>query len=157
LPAVVAALVGAAVAVMSVGVARRLRPAVTSAALLGVAVGLLYAADAALLKAVTDQAVLGLTHLISCWQLYAVIMVGALGLMLTQLAYQAGPLTASLPAISAVDPLASVVIGVLIFDEHLRRGPLTGASLVALVAILAVSIVQLGRRQAEPSLVASNA
>ncbi|MCW2540176.1 MAG: hypothetical protein JWN95_1901 [Frankiales bacterium] len=156
LPAVVAALIGAAVAVTSVGVARRLRTAMTSAALLGVAVGLLYAADAALLKTVSDQAVLGLTRLITCWQLYAVIVVGVLGLVLTQLAYQSGPLTASLPAMSAVDPLASIAIGVLIFDEHVRRGPWTGALLAVLLAILAVSILHLGRRQAEPALSASN-
>jgi hypothetical protein len=48
---------------------------------------------------------------------------GGVGLLLlTQLASQAGQLTASSPAISTVDPLLSVAIGVLVYGEHLRRG-----------------------------------
>jgi drug/metabolite transporter (DMT)-like permease len=150
LPALIAALVGLGVGGSSIAAARRLKPAVTAAALLGAAVGLLYAADAALLKVVTDKAVLGVTNLLSSWQLYAVIVVGALGLVLCQMAYQAGPLTASQPTIAVVDPLASVVIGVLIFDEHLRRGPWTGAGLVVLVLVLAMSIVGLARQESTP-------
>jgi drug/metabolite transporter (DMT)-like permease len=147
LPAVVAALAGLVVALVSIWVARRLQPAATSAALLGIAVGLIYAADAALLKSATDQAVRGPAALFGSWPIYAVVVVGGLGLLLCQLAYQAGPLTASQPTITAVDPLASVAIGVLVFDEHLRRGPWTGASLVVLVAVLALAVVRLGRSQ----------
>ncbi|HEY2042147.1 MAG TPA: DMT family transporter [Jatrophihabitans sp.] len=147
-PAVVAALVGAGVAVSSVLLARRLKPAVTAAAVLGVAVGVLYAADAALIKASTDKAVQGPVELVTSWQPYAVVAVGAAGLLLCQLAYQAGPLTASQPTIAAVDPLASVVIGVLIFDEQLRRGPWTGAALAGLVILLAWSVLALGRDRA---------
>jgi hypothetical protein len=148
LPAVVAASIGAAVVIGSVWAARRMGPAGTSAALIGAAVGLIYAADAALLKGLTDQAVRGVGYLLGSWQLYAVIVVGATGVFLSQLAYQAGPLTASQPTIAAVDPLASVVIGVLIFDEHLSRGPWTGAVLPALIVLLVLSILKLGRRQA---------
>jgi hypothetical protein len=148
LPAVVASVIGLAVAVASVWVARRRSPTAASAAFIGAAVGILYAADAALLKGATDQAVRGLGFLLGCWQLYAVIVIGGLGLFLSQLAYQAGPLTASQPTIAAVDPLASVAVGVLIFDEHLRRGPWTGALLAPLVLILVLSVFKLGRRQA---------
>jgi hypothetical protein len=147
LPALVAGVAGLSVAAISVWIARRLGPAATSAALLGVAVGLLYAADAALLKSATGQIGHGAGALFGSWQIYAVVVVGGLGLLLCQLAYQAGPLTASQPTITAVDPLASVAIGVLIFDEHLRRGPWTGASLFVLVGVLALAVVQLGRSQ----------
>jgi hypothetical protein len=147
LPALVAGVAGLIVAAISVWIARHLQPAATSAALLGVAVGLMYAADAALLKSATDQAVRGPSALFGSGQIYAVVVVGLLGLLLCQLAYQAGPLTASQPTITAVDPLASVAIGVLIFDEHLRRGPWTGASLFVLVGVLALAVVQLGRSQ----------
>ena len=67
------------------------------------------------------------------------------GLFLTQLAFRAGPLTASLPAISTVDPLLSVTIGVVVYDEHLRRGPLGGALLAALLLLLVTAVVGLGR------------
>lgn len=81
------------------------------------------------------------------WQLYTALALGATGLFLTQAAFQAGPLTASLPAISTVDPLLSIAIGVLVYDEHLRRGPLAGAALLLLMLALAVAIVQLGRTE----------
>jgi hypothetical protein len=38
------------------------------------------------------------------------------------MAFQAGPLAASLPATATTDPLASVVLGVVVFDERLRAG-----------------------------------
>jgi drug/metabolite transporter (DMT)-like permease len=148
LPAALAALVGATVAVGAVWLARRHGPAAISATLIGAAVGLLYAADAALLKGVTNEAVRGVGDLLRGWQLYTVIVVGGLGLFLSQLAYQAGPLTASQPTIAAVDPLASVAIGVLIFDEHLRRGPWAGAALPVLIVLLVLSVLKLGRRPA---------
>ncbi len=149
LPALIAAAVGLSVGISAVGVAHRLRPAVTGAALLGLVVGLLYATDAALLKACTDQAVHGVLRLVTSWQVYAVIVVGAAGLFLAQLAYQAGPVTASQPTIAAVDPMASVVIGVLIFDEHMRRGPWTGAGLAVAVGVLALAVVRLAREAAK--------
>ncbi len=145
LPAAVAGAVGLIGALGLVAVARRLPPAAGRATLLGISVGITYAANAALLKTCTDRYAGGLGSLLASWQLYAVIVVGAAGLFLCQLAYEAGPLTASQPAMSAVDPLASVIIGVLIFDERLRRGPFTGLIMVGLVLLLAVSIVGLAR------------
>jgi len=38
------------------------------------------------------------------------------------MAFQAGPLAASLPATATTDPLVSVVLGVVVFDERLRPG-----------------------------------
>jgi len=94
-----------------------------AAALLGVAVGTIYAGTAALIKACTNILVQhGLVALVTSWQLYAVITAGATGLLLAQIAFQAGPLSASLPATAATDPLVSVVLGVVVFDEQLRTG-----------------------------------
>jgi drug/metabolite transporter (DMT)-like permease len=145
LPAVVAACVGVVLALACVLLAHRRRPAADAAALMGVAVGVVYAASAALLKGLTDQAVHGPWAALTSWQLYAVIVVGAIGLFLSQLAFQAGPLTASLPAIAAVDPLLSIVVGVLVYDEHIHRGPWSGVGLVALMLMLGVSVIELGK------------
>ena len=57
------------------------------------------------------------------WPPYALVAVGAIGVVLNQLAYQAGPLSFSLPAITSVDPVVSLVIGLAVFDEHFRNGP----------------------------------
>jgi drug/metabolite transporter (DMT)-like permease len=145
LPAAVAAGVGVVVALACLLLAHRRRPAADAAALMGVAVGVVYAASAALLKGLTDRAVHGPWVALTSWQLYAVIVVGAIGLFLSQLAFQAGPLTASLPAIATVDPLLSIVVGVLVYDEHIHRGPWSGAGLLALMLLLAVSVIQLGK------------
>jgi hypothetical protein len=48
------------------------------------------------------------------WQLYIVIALGIGGLLLNQLAFQAGPIAASLPATATIDPLLSIVVGVLV-------------------------------------------
>jgi hypothetical protein len=63
--------------------------------------------------------------------------------LLSQLAFQAAPLTASLPASASVDPLLSIVVGVAVYDEHIRRGPGAGAVLFALLLVLGVAVVQL--------------
>lgn len=145
LPAAVAAVAGVGLALVCLVLAHRRRPAADAAALIGVAVGIVYAATAALLKGLTDRAVLGPMAALTSWQLYTVLVVGAIGLFLSQAAFQAGPLTASLPAIATVDPLLSIVVGVLIYDEHIHRGPWSGLGLVTLLALLGAAVIQLGK------------
>ena len=146
LPAVIAAAVGVMTALACLSIARRRVPPAGRAALIGVAVGAVYATTAALIKATTNVLSRhGPLAMLSSWQLYVLLGLGAIGLFLTQLAFRAGPLTASLPAISTVDPLLSVAIGVLVYDEHLRRGPLGGALLAVLLLLLVAAVVGLGR------------
>jgi drug/metabolite transporter (DMT)-like permease len=97
-PAVIAGMTGALVALACVLTGRRLSPGGNKAALLGIAVGLIYAGTAALLKAATTIAVQDPARLFISWQLYLTIVLGITGLLLNQLAFQAGPLAASLPA-----------------------------------------------------------
>ena len=150
-PAVAAAVLAAAAALACTLLARRAgagSPAIrgagtsprpgTAAALLGVATGIAFAGTAALLKTCTDLLVRGPLALLTGWQLYALLGVGAAGLLLHQLAFQAGPLTASLPAFTAVDPLVSVALGVVIFDERLRHTP--SALLLELVSLALLSV-----------------
>jgi drug/metabolite transporter (DMT)-like permease len=144
-PAVMAGIVGAVLAVACVELGRRQRGHGSKAALTGIAVGILFAASAALLKALTDIAVVSPVALMRSWQLYAVIIVGAAGLLLSQLAFQAGPLSASLPATTTVDPLLSVVVGVTVYDEQLDIGPGSGAVLVGLLLLMGVAVIQLSR------------
>lgn len=145
LPAVAAGVVGAVLAAACIELGRRQRTQGRSAALLGIAVGLIYAATAALLKALTDIAVRAPVHLLISWQLYTVLVLGAAGLLLNQLAFQAGPITASLPATATIDPLLSIVVGVVVYDEHIRRGPGGGALLIVLLILLSIAIIQIAR------------
>jgi drug/metabolite transporter (DMT)-like permease len=117
----------------------------SAAALLGIAAGLSYAAVAGLLKEVVGTLNRGLGVLTE-WPLYAFVAVGLFSLLLNQLAYQAGPLRSSLPAIMTVDPIVSLVIGVAVFDEQFRNGPadLVGEAFgLALVVAAAVGLTRL--------------
>jgi hypothetical protein len=149
LPAVIATAAGVLTSLACLALARRRVPPAGRAALIGVAVGTIYAATAALMKATTDVGgSRGWAMVLISWQLYAALALGAIGLFLTQVAFQAGPLTASLPAISTIDPLLSITIGVLVYDEHIHRGPLFGGVLLVLMLLLAAAVIQLGRAEA---------
>ena len=82
------------------------------------------------------------TGLLGSWPLWATLLVGAIGTVLNQLAFQAGPLSASLPVIQTVDPVLSLVFGVAVYDEQLRHGALSlGAEAVGLAAALVAAAV----------------
>jgi hypothetical protein len=150
-PAFAAGATGLALALACIALGRRTRSGGRAAALLGVATGAIYAADAALLKAITDLAHHGVAAVLTSWQLYTVLVLGASGLLLNQLAFQAGPLTASLPAIATVDPLLSITVGVAVFDEQIRRGPGAGGGLIILLILLGIAVIQLARAEAAPA------
>jgi hypothetical protein len=71
--------------------------------------------------------------------------VGAIGIVLSQLAYRAGPLSVSLPALNRVNALTSVVIGTAVFDEGFRTG--IGASAIETVGlvIMIAAVIALSR------------
>lgn len=117
----------------------------TAAALLGIATGALFAVTASLIKVCTGLLARGPLHLLTGWQLYALAAAGALGILLNQLAYQSGPLSASLPAITVVDPLLAILLGVVVFDERLRHGPAAIAGEVLFLGLLATAGVALSR------------
>ncbi|MCW3845433.1 DMT family transporter, partial [Micromonospora yasonensis] len=91
-------------------------------ALLGATAGLLYALIAALLKPLTNKITADPLSTLTDWHLYALILVGFAGLVLNQNAFQSGRLAAPLTTLTLVDPVASVIIGVMAFRETLSIG-----------------------------------
>lgn len=144
-PAVAAAVVAVLLAGTCLALGRREQRPARSAALLGVTVGLVYAATAALLKTLTGIGLTGVVPLLTSWQLYAVVLLGAGGLVLNQVAFQAGPLAASLPAIATVDPLASIVLGVVVYGEQVRHDALSLVGLALLLGVLGTAVLALAR------------
>lgn len=143
IPAVVAT-VAMALALAGCVVVWRLAGGTAGAVALGVAAGLATAATAALLKSTTG-AIGQPGGVLSSWPLYPLLAVGLGSLLVNQMAFQAGPLGASLPAINTVDPIASMVIGILVYDEPLRGGPLTIAVETVALAIVVVAAFALAR------------
>ncbi len=88
----------------------------------GTAGGIVYGVCAALTKSCAHLLSLGVSHLFGSWQPYLLACAGVAGMVLAQSAFQAGPLDASLPTLSATDPIVSVLIGMVAFGEALRVG-----------------------------------
>jgi drug/metabolite transporter (DMT)-like permease len=94
------------------------------AALLGAAAALVWAIDAAFVKAATEVlSHQGWSGLFQHWPVYAVVASGVLGTVLLEAAFAAGPLAASQSALLIVDPMASITIGIELFGEQLRSSP----------------------------------
>jgi drug/metabolite transporter (DMT)-like permease len=79
---------------------------------------------------------------------YTLMAVGVLGGLFGQSAFNAGPLSLSLPVIDTVEPVSSVIVGAAVFGERLARSPgllalqLTGGAIAAAgIAVLSRSPV----------------
>jgi hypothetical protein len=147
-PAVIASVLAVAATAICIRLARR-RIGGTAAALLGAGAGIAFAGAAALLKTGTNLLAHGLVALVSGWPLYALVVVGAVGIVLSQLAYRAGPVSASLPAMNCINPLASVLIGVAVFDEHFRTGAIPATVEAFALAAMTLSTVLLSRARGQ--------
>jgi drug/metabolite transporter (DMT)-like permease len=117
------------------------------AAALGVITGLAFGATAALIKAVGEAFGRDADAIFTSWPLYALLLIGPVGFAVNQVAFQAGPLSASLPAITAVDPLASIILGVLLYDEKLHGTPVTATGEAVALILLALSVVRLAHAE----------
>lgn len=116
-----------------------------AATLLGAAAGIAFAGQAALLKACTEVLTIGPLNLLSSWQLYALAVVGTLAIVFNQLAFRAGPLAASLPVSTTVNPILGVVLGAAVYNENLRHSPVAIVGELGCLALLTVSAMALTR------------
>jgi drug/metabolite transporter (DMT)-like permease len=129
------------------------RPARPRAALLGIATGILWGLSAALTKATVDQLGEGLGALFTDWHVYALLLVGAVALLLSQASLQAGALAPAIATAAILDPLASLVLGLTIFEEQLQDSfvAIAGAGIglaVALAGLYVIAAAQAGGEEA---------
>lgn len=134
-----------AVAVLVV-VAFRL-PSAPRAAVLGTATAVLFGLTAALMKDAIGYLGDGAVPLLTAWQTYATAAAGSAAFLLLQVTLRAGTLVASQPALTLGDAFLSVVLGALLFDEHLALGWRVVPAAAAL-ALIAAGSVQLARTPA---------
>jgi hypothetical protein len=120
-PAIVATLCGAVAVACLVFAAGRARCAAHwRARLLGAAAGILFAAQAALLKSTVGLVGDGVGALLGNWQPYALILVGLGGIACSQVAYRSAPLSTSLPVVNTVNPLLGIVAGAVVYHENVH-------------------------------------
>ena len=156
----VAGVIAGAVIVGAVALAWR-RHGDSRALLLGIATGTAYGMQDGLTRDVYGAFTHSGAAAFGSWSLWTLVLVGALGVLLAQNAFDCAPLTSSLPAISIMEPLVGIVLGVALFDSHLRTSLpallVAGGSLVVMFAgAYAVSRARVVRDATAPHLASSD-
>jgi drug/metabolite transporter (DMT)-like permease len=112
-------------------------------ACLGAAAGASFGFTATLIKETVAQLTAsGVVGMLTTWQTYAAVSCGLLGVIVMQAALHTGPLIAAQPGFTLMDPVVSVLWGVLVYNETTR----TGGWLVLATAgtvLLGVGVVRL--------------
>lgn len=115
--------------------------------MLALACGVCYGVTAFLIKLLTGGGTGGFVGLLQHWPLWAVVVVGPLGFLLNQSAYQAGVMVSPvLSVITAADPIVSITLAHLVLNEQLAAGPVNVTMEVIAFAVMIVGIVTLAHR-----------
>jgi drug/metabolite transporter (DMT)-like permease len=115
------------------------------AAVLGAATGISWGFMAAVIKELSSHLGDGLGAVLSTWSLYVLLAAGAATMLLASHALAAGPLAASQPGFTILDPLSASLLGVFLFGEHIRTGAADLASEALALAVVIAGAAALGR------------
>lgn len=143
-----AAAIIAGIAFVAVQIGQRTRgPA--RATLTGLAAGLVLGIQDALTRQ-TLEILQGhpLSVLVTTWPPYCLLGAGIVGLWLMQNAFSAGPLHASLPTIAAGEPVAGIVLGIVVFGDRVQISPGMLAIEAGGIAALIIGVVLVARSSA---------
>ena len=114
------------------------------ATLYATATGMVFAFSAAITKSaaalVKDHGIGALAH----WEPYALAVVGVVSMVMSQSAFQAGELRASLPALTLVPPMGSLLFATTLFSEHVDTRALPLAVALVGAAVASVGVISLG-------------
>ena len=113
------------------------------AALLGIATGITWGFVAAVIKELSSHVAGGPAAIFTNWSAYALMITGAAGMLLASHAFAAGPLAASQPGFTILDPVTATLLGVFLFSEHLATSP-------AALTAEAIGLLAARRRRLRP-------
>jgi drug/metabolite transporter (DMT)-like permease len=115
------------------------------AAVLGAATGISWGFLAAVIKELSSHLGDGMGAIFTSWSLYVLIGVGAATMLLASHALAAGPLAASQPGFTILDPMTASLLGVFLFGEHIRTGAMYLAGEALALAIIFAGASALSR------------
>jgi len=133
--------------------------------LLAAAAAVIYGTLDALTKSTVDMLPLRGWGVLATWEPYGLLIAGILGSLFGQSAFNAGPLSLSLPVVDTIEPATAVILAVAVFQESLARTPailavqLLGAAAAATgIVLLSHSSVVLAenRRETAPAKTDAN-
>ena len=143
-----AAAIIAGIAFAAVAIGHR-RQGQVRATLTGTAAGLVFGIQDALTRQTLEVLQVNpWTVLFTTWSAYALVGAGITGIWLMQNAFSAAPLHASLPAIAAGEPLAGIVLGIVVFGDRVQISPGMLAIEAGGLAALIVGVVAVARSSA---------
>jgi drug/metabolite transporter (DMT)-like permease len=128
-------------------VAARGRAPVHRAAMLGSAAGILFALSAALTKSTVEQLDEGVLTVFEHWHVYALIVVGYVSMTLSQASLQTGALAAAVATQMSLDPVASLFLGTLAFEETIHDSTAAAVAALAAFAVMIAGIAFLALRR----------
>ena len=79
------------------------------------------------------------------WPVHALAAAAITGTLLEQSALHVGPLSVSQPLLVIINPLASIILSIWVFDERFTDSPAKIAIAVVAMAILAAGVIALSR------------
>ncbi len=120
------------------------------ALLLGVATGVVFGLTSATTERTGRLLNHGILHTLTTSTPYLLVVVGALGLLLNQSAFQAGSLRLSLPIMTVLEPLTAILIGQALFGEHIASGAGARTGEVIGLALMTVGVFALARHAVAP-------
>ena len=116
------------------------------AALFAVAAALAWALMATFLKTATETLTTsGISGMLTRWPVYALAAAAATGTLLEQAALHVGPLSVSQPLLVIINPLASIILSIWVFDERFTDSPAKITTAVVAMAVLAAGVIALSR------------
>lgn len=118
------------------------------AMLLSGAAGVIYGASAALTAASAHLLDMGVVVLLEHWQPYVLAVGGVVGMLVSQSAFQAGSLDVSLPMMTVIDPVVSIVIGATAFGESISDDPAAVVAEAGALLLMTAGVIVLGRSEA---------
>src|SRR6201993_3111585 len=144
--AVVAVVMGTALILCAIGA--RVFSGSVRALLLGLMSGSLWGLFSVLTKGVMDQLGRGIPTLLRMPELYVWAVLAIAATALEQSAFRAGPLTASLPAVTISEPIVGSVLGVTVLGETLNTNNIELVAIGISVVVMIAATVALARTQA---------
>lgn len=131
-----AAMAGVAAILVQAG---RMKQGWSRATLTGTAAGLVFGiADALTRQTVHVMDAHSFIALLTTWPGYSLIGANLVGLWLMQSAFNSAPLHASLPGISAAEPAAGIVLGIIVFGDEIQVSPgMIAVQIIGVVALVA--------------------
>jgi hypothetical protein len=108
---------------------------------LAAATGISWGFVAAVIKELSSRLGDSIGAIVSSWSPYVLIVAGGATVLLASHALAAGPLAASQPGFTILDPFSASLLGVFLFSEHIqaRIGDLAGEAVALAVVIAGVS------------------